>query len=118
VPVAYVQLRPGSRVAESELLAFAAGAIGERAAVPKAVRVVAQIPVTAVGKIFKPALVVREIEDVVRDEAEAAGGAVAFVDVQSDARRGLVAKVQLREDSVRLRTALGRYAFAAEVTEA
>ena len=30
--------------------------IGERAAVPKAVHIVAQIPVTGVGKIFKPGL--------------------------------------------------------------
>jgi glutathione synthase/RimK-type ligase-like ATP-grasp enzyme len=73
--------------------------------------------VTAVGKIFKPALVIREIEDVVRSEAEAAGVALAGVDVKSDARRGLVAEVQLRERSPALRAALGRYAFAAEITE-
>ena len=59
VPVAYVQLREGATVDENELLAFATRSIGERAAVPKAVHVVAQIPVTAVGKIFKPALLIR-----------------------------------------------------------
>jgi fatty-acyl-CoA synthase len=117
VPIAYVQLRPGAAVAESELLAFAADSIGERAAVPKAIRIVAQIPVTAVGKIFKPALVIREVEDVVRSEAKAAGVSLAGVDVKSDALRGLVAEVQLRERSPALRAALGRYAFAAEITE-
>jgi len=118
VPVAYVQLRPGARAGESELLAFAAESIGERAAVPKAVRIVEQIPVTAVGKIFKPALVVREIEDVVRAEAQAAKVDLAAVDVRSDVRRGLVAEVQLCASSPALRAALGRYAFAAEITEA
>ena len=54
VPVAYVQLRDGGAVTESELLAFAASVIGERAAVPKAIRIVPQIPVTAVGKISSP----------------------------------------------------------------
>jgi fatty-acyl-CoA synthase len=117
VPVAYVQLRPGAQTGEAELLAFAAETIGERAAVPKAVRIVAQIPVTAVGKIFKPALAVREIEDVVRGEAKAAGVAVAAVAVKSDGRRGMVAKVQLRESSPALRAALGRYTFAVEITE-
>jgi fatty-acyl-CoA synthase len=117
VPVAYVQLRPGAQTGEAELLAFAADAIGERAAVPKAVRIVSQIPVTAVGKIFKPALAVREIEDVVRGEAKAAGVAIAGIAVKSDARRGLVAEVQLRESSPALRAALGRYTFAVEITE-
>jgi fatty-acyl-CoA synthase len=118
VPVAYVQLRPDARVAEDELLAFAAQAIGERAAVPKAVRIVAQIPVTAVGKIFKPALVAREVEDVVRTEARAAGVDLAALEVRNDARRGLVAQVTTRGQSPALTRALGRYAFGAEMSEA
>lgn len=118
VPVAYVQLRPEANVEEADLLAFAAAAIGERAAVPKAVRIVPQIPVTAVGKIFKPALVVREIEDVVRAEAAASGASLAAIDVRTDARRGLVAQVHLRGKSPALSSALGRYAFATEITEA
>jgi len=118
VPVAYVQLRDGGAVTESELLAFAASVIGERAAVPKAIRIVPQIPVTAVGKIFKPALVLREIEDVVRGEAATAGIALGEVVVRSDSRRGLVAEVALRQDAPALAAALGRYAFATEFSEA
>ena len=118
VPIAYVQLREGASIGEDELLAFATRSIGERAAVPKAVHIVAQIPVTAVGKIFKPALIVREIEDVVRREAEAVGVAIETIDVTNDAKRGLVAQIRTREAAPKLRAALGRYAFAAEVTEA
>jgi fatty-acyl-CoA synthase len=118
VPVAYVQLRAGSSVSEGELAAFAADAIGERAAVPKAVRIVAQMPVTAVGKIYKPALVVREIEDVVRQEAAAAGAALIAVDIKADARCGMVAEVRVAGRSPALRAALARYAFAVETTEA
>ena len=117
VPVAYVQLRPGATVDEAELLAFAAASIGERAAVPKAVRIVPQIPVTAVGKIFKPALVLREVEDVVREEAVAAGVAVDAIDVRADATRGLVARVRTRGMTEPLQLALGRYVFATDISE-
>ncbi len=118
VPVAYVQLRDGAAADENELLAFATRSIGERAAVPKAVRIVAQIPVTAVGKIFKPALVIREIEDVVRREAAACGVEVETIEVATDAKRGMVTHVRTRGSALPLRAALGRYTFAAQLTEA
>ncbi len=117
VPVAYVQLRTDARADEATLLAFAAQVIGERAAVPKAVRIVREIPVTPVGKIFKPALVMREIEDVVRQEANAAGIGLRALAVHSDARRGLVATVTPSAPSSALRAALGRYAFAADIAD-
>lgn len=56
VPVAYVQLKEGARATADELLAYAKEHIGERAAVPKEVVILDQIPLTPVGKIFKPAL--------------------------------------------------------------
>jgi len=117
VPVAYVQLRPDAHADEEELLSFAAAMIGERAAVPKAVRIVGQIPVTAVGKIFKPALQEREIADVVRQEALAAGAAVSEIVVGPDATRGLVARVRLTGQAPAFRAAMGRYAFAADIRE-
>jgi fatty-acyl-CoA synthase len=115
VPVAYVQLRPDATVSEKDLLEFAARTIGERAAVPKAVHIVAQMPVTAVGKIFKPALVAREVEDVVRQEAATAGADIDSVSIISDARRGVVAQVCTRQSPHALRSALGRYTFALEI---
>ncbi|PZG52018.1 long-chain fatty acid--CoA ligase [Spongiactinospora gelatinilytica] len=56
VPVAYVTLTPGAATAVEDLLAWAAGRAPEPAAAPKAVYVVESLPVTAVGKVFKPAL--------------------------------------------------------------
>ena len=56
MPVAYVQLRPGHKVAEGELQAFARERITERAAAPVEVTVIPVMPITGVGKIFKPAL--------------------------------------------------------------
>jgi fatty-acyl-CoA synthase len=56
VPVAYVAPADPGRFDEDELLAWAAAAIGEPAARPKHVYPVDAIPVTAMGKPFKPAL--------------------------------------------------------------
>ena len=56
LPLAYVQLRPDSRVEVDELLALCQREVPERAAVPIDVVVIGAMPVTAVGKIFKPEL--------------------------------------------------------------
>jgi fatty-acyl-CoA synthase len=56
VPVAYVTLRQGAFVTEAALLAFAKAAINEPPALPRRLFVLEQLPMTAVGKIDKPAL--------------------------------------------------------------
>jgi fatty-acyl-CoA synthase len=56
VPVAYVVPAGPGRFDEAELLAWARTAIGEPAARPKRIYPTAAIPVTGIGKHFKPAL--------------------------------------------------------------
>lgn len=56
VPVAYVEVAEGAGIKESDIVEWVRTHIGERAAVPKEVYIVERIPLTAVGKIFKPAL--------------------------------------------------------------
>ncbi len=56
LPVVYLTLRPGTTATAEELAAFAKSTIPERAAVPSEVIVRDSVPVTAVGKIFKPEL--------------------------------------------------------------
>jgi fatty-acyl-CoA synthase len=56
VPVVYVELGANAGLDEPTLMKWAKDNIGERAAVPKAVHIIPQIPLTAVGKVFKPAL--------------------------------------------------------------
>lgn len=119
VPVVYVQLRPDTSATQAELMAHACDRIGERAAQPKAVHLLPALPLTAVGKIFKPALSMREVESVVRDEAANAQVALLSLTVEQDARRGLLARARVpaaQQDA--LRTALGRYAFASDVSAA
>jgi fatty-acyl-CoA synthase len=116
VPVAYVELKSGSHASPSELLEFAQRNIPERAAWPKAVRVVDKLPTTNVGKIFKPDLQRLEIEDLVRAEADATKADVTKIGFRHDPTRGLVACVQVSRGGAELRDALAKYAFAAEIT--
>ncbi len=56
VPVAFATLKPGSPVTEAELLAFTAERVDEGPAKPKSITVLSAMPVTNVGKIYKPEL--------------------------------------------------------------
>ncbi|HMA67343.1 MAG TPA: AMP-binding protein, partial [Desulfosalsimonadaceae bacterium] len=56
VPVAYVEVAEGADIRESDVMAWARDHVGERAAVPKEVVITPEIPLTPVGKVFKPAL--------------------------------------------------------------
>jgi fatty-acyl-CoA synthase len=56
IPVAFVQLKANARATAEELEAFARERIAERGAAPAEVTILPQLPLTAVGKIFKPAL--------------------------------------------------------------
>jgi fatty-acyl-CoA synthase len=56
LPTAYITLRAGEVVSEDALLEFVTANISERAAIPKCIHIIDKMPVTAVGKIYKPAL--------------------------------------------------------------
>lgn len=114
VPVAYVQLTAGQQADSAELLDFASSRISERAAVPKRIEILDALPVTPVGKIFKPALQQREIARVVHQEAKELGIANLTIEVVQDARRGLVAQICAGQQRDGLAQALGRYSFQIE----
>jgi len=79
VPVVYVVPAGPGRFEEAGLLAWAADAIDEPAARPKRIYPVTEIPVTAVGKPFKPALVADAAVRAITDALAAAGLAGARV---------------------------------------
>ncbi len=56
LPIAYVQLMAGASATSEELLAFLDGRITERAAIPKEILIVDQIPLTDIGKPKKNVL--------------------------------------------------------------
>jgi fatty-acyl-CoA synthase len=98
LPLAYVMLEPGASATAGELLAHARATVPERAAVPSEIVILETMPVTAVGKVFKPQL----RYDAARRALQAALDGVARglidcrVSVGPDERHGTFAKVTLR----------------------
>lgn len=114
VPVVYVQLRGELSISEDELMAHAHASIAERAAWPKRIHILPQLPTTAIGKIFKPALTLLQIEDVVRSEAARLGLTLAFCKAVQDPKWGVVARWQANGDATALRNSLNAYSFMHE----
>ena len=56
LPVAFATLLPGATATEAELLAFTAERVDEAPAKPRSVTLLEHMPVTNVGKIYKPEL--------------------------------------------------------------
>jgi fatty-acyl-CoA synthase len=72
LPVAFATLVPGAKASAAELLAFAAERVDEAPAKPKSVVVIDHMPMTNVGKIFKPdlrALAARHVAEALVEEA-------------------------------------------------
>ncbi len=93
LPCAYVELVAGASVTTDELANFAAERIHERAALPKYIEIVDELPKTAVGKVFKPDLR-REAITRIYDQALADAGLETHVaEVVEDKKRGLVARL-------------------------
>ncbi len=111
VPVAYVQLTTPGAASQQELIDFAKQKVPERPAVPKAINIVDELPVTPVGKIFKPALTMLEIESVIRMEASSAGVELASLEVVQDSQRGLLARISTEGDDANLKQAIDKYTF-------
>ncbi len=119
VPVAYVQIKEGASATPEEVMAYAKEHIGERAAVPKEVVILDEIPLTPVGKIFKPALRWDATRRMYAEEMEALGEMAASVevDVKEHKVHGTEVRILVKpaagisEDALRERVAqiLARY---------
>lgn len=117
LPVAYVQLKPHATATEEELLAFMKDHISERAAMPKAIRLTEAMPLTSVGKIFKPELKQREITDALRKALEEAEAPVADLSVSHHPKLGICVDVSMKTDSAasKANELLGRFPFSFSV---
>jgi fatty-acyl-CoA synthase len=120
LPVAYVQLKPGTTATEAELAEFLRHEINERAALPKGIRIVDAMPLTGVGKIFKPALKRRETADALRSALVEAGVEDATVSLIDDTSRGISLHVELADPALEAlaTSALGRFPFAFSISAA
>ena len=95
LPCAFVELVDGATVTPDELIAYCQEHVAERAAHPKHMTIMDELPKTAVGKIFKPDLRKQAITRIFNEELEAKGFAARVTNVIDDKKRGLVAQVAL-----------------------
>jgi fatty-acyl-CoA synthase/long-chain acyl-CoA synthetase len=93
LPCAYVELVEGGSATGEELREYCKTHVHERAAIPRHVEVLNELPKTAVGKVFKPDLRKRAIRRVYNHALEEAGIPAVVSDVVEDQKRGLVAQV-------------------------
>jgi len=100
IPAAYVELIDGATVTKDELMEFAQKHIHERAAYPKYLEIMDELPKTAVGKIFKPDLRKSAITRVYNGALTKAGIPAEVVSVLDDKKRGLVAQITKTGDSI------------------
>ncbi|MDP3856488.1 MAG: AMP-binding protein, partial [Stagnimonas sp.] len=119
LPVAYVQLKAGASINEKELLAFAQAEIGERAAWPKHVRIIEQMPLTGVGKIFKPELKNREARDALTSALEEADIKPVDLLIADDKSKGTTVHVVVPAGVAleAARKVLGQFAFPFSVEQ-
>ena len=113
--------RPGASATEDELRDHAQQTIGERPAWPKQIHIVDAIPLTTVGKIYKPQLrcdaAARLVTQVLRSQL---GLVDVKVQVSEGGRRGMQVRVQLpaADDVSAVQQALASYLFEAQVSVA
>lgn len=93
VPCVYVELVLGATVSVADLMTHAKARIGERAAYPKYLEIVTELPKTAVGKVFKPQLRKMAIKRIYNAALSDAGIAAQVIEVQDTKKRGLVARL-------------------------
>ena len=90
LPCAYVELVEGADVTVDALMEHARIHVTERAAAPKYVEILPELPKTAVGKTFKPALRKLAIARVLDASLAEAGFAARVVSVRDDIKFGLI----------------------------
>lgn len=137
VPVVYIQLKeefhtqyefdnrgeaflsPKSQTVISELERYINANIHERAAIPKRIILCKQLPLTAVGKIFKPELEMREIANVIVGNIKGLAenvnheAATKMVNVTQHKSLGIVADLDVKDAALKtaLKSKLAPYTF-------
>jgi fatty-acyl-CoA synthase len=114
VPMAFVTTTAGSEITSDDLTAWAGAHSPERAAAPRHVEIIDEIPHTAVGKPYKPELRRRAAE-------QAAQAAVARIGLRHDVRAVLIdgaleIHVPRSDHDEAVREALSQYAWTWKLT--
>ena len=120
LPVCFVELLPGADVSVEDLHQHAQSVIDERPAWPKLIQTIDIIPLTTVGKIFKPSLrcivAKQKVLELVQKEF---GITNVEVEVVAGGYRGMRVNITLsegdRSSATELETALAAFLFEAQV---
>lgn len=99
VPCVYVELVDGATATVEDLMSHAKVHVHERAAHPKYVEIMPELPKTAVGKIFKPDLRKAAITRIYNAALEKEGVPAQVDFVLDDKKRGLVAQIKKSGDA-------------------
>ncbi len=94
LPCAYVELVEGASITPEELSAYCEEHVHERAARPKHVEILDELPKTAVGKVFKPDLRKKAITRIYNGALSDANLAAEVFQVLEDKKLGLVAEIK------------------------
>ncbi|MGC1502764.1 MAG: acyl-CoA synthetase [Sulfitobacter sp.] len=95
LPCAFVELVDGASVTPDELIAYCKEHVKERAAQPKHIKIMDELPKTAVGKIFKPDLRKDAITRVYNEALSDKGVAARVDHVVDDKKLGLMAMLAM-----------------------
>ena len=115
--MAYVVRTPGSEVSAEALIEHCTAEMSERAAIPKRIEFVDAMPLTAVGKVYRPSLRQSISEQVVRETLTNASIA-ASVESELEKKRGLVIRISVDDKSKvdEAKNLIEDYTFISEVS--
>lgn len=108
VPIVFIQPAPGADITPQGVLEQLKKSIGERAARPKEVIFIDEMPLTSVGKLFKPALAQRAVALAYARQLEGLGAVVKGVDVKEHKTLGRRATIRLDKSLATGQTELER----------
>lgn len=117
LPMAYVVKVANSSLSEQDLIDHCAGTMSERAAIPKRIEFIDAMPLTAVGKIFRPTLRQKISEQVIR-ELLAKEEIAADVASELEKKRGLVLRIDVTDKAKTdvVKKLVEGYIFTSEVS--
>ncbi|MGB2078896.1 MAG: AMP-binding enzyme, partial [Vibrio sp.] len=112
LPIVYLQVKDGCKLSAQDFIEFGKSHIPERAAVPKEVHFIDQVPVTAVGKVFKPTLRDKTTLEVVQHELSLLNIEASDVSVEQDKQYGQCVHIHCdRSEHSKIEHQIGQYAF-------
>ncbi|WP_227429326.1 acyl-CoA synthetase [Psychrobacter sp. I-STPA6b] len=117
LPILYVQPKPDTTIDIEALQTYCQTNIGERAAIPKEIHIIDEMPLTPVGKVFKPAL--KRLANVATVEQMLSEHNIkATISTPEHAKYGFITKVVVdnREQLEQAQHLIGQLTIASEVS--